>query len=318
MTALALSHDHTFIAAGHEYGHIQLFDLSKPNIPARTVVPVTIAAVSSGRQEGHLVGSCIVHVAFIGGRNTAITSADDQGLAFYHSLGKMLFIEASDILRILGKYPDEDVKMTGQLIEPKIGTNEPPRHPPSVLRNATKVQTRRQKRTASILAVAPLPLGTFSHSTDAYHLIAMLTPLKLVVVGLNPSPKTWFRIHREGEDDVQPESNMKGHLAWFPSVALSDRNSGLSVAVDLDKNSYDHKSKRLNVTPPLLAYSWGPSLFVLSIFETRVYQKVRIEKSGKIEKVAVGKLNFRSKEKLTLEYDILNIQWLNINVSFNI
>ena len=88
VTALALSHDHTFVAAGHMTGHIQLFDLSKPHVPAP---PTTLAAIASGRKEGHLQGTRIVNVGFVGGRHTAIASADHTGLVFYHSLGKALF-----------------------------------------------------------------------------------------------------------------------------------------------------------------------------------------------------------------------------------
>jgi hypothetical protein len=82
VTAIALSHDHTYVAAGHATGHIQLFDLSKPQVPARSVAPTTLAAVASGRKEGHLQGSRIVNVGFVAGRHTAIFSADHTGLAF--------------------------------------------------------------------------------------------------------------------------------------------------------------------------------------------------------------------------------------------
>ena len=108
VTALALSFDHTFVASGHASGHIQLFDLRSPKVPARVVPPTNLASVASGRQEGHLAGSRIVNVGFLAGRHTALVSADDSGLAFYHSLGKVFFVDATDILRILGKYPDED------------------------------------------------------------------------------------------------------------------------------------------------------------------------------------------------------------------
>ena len=108
VTSLALSYDHSFIAVGHMYGHIQLYDLHKPSVPARIVVPITTAALHSGRQEGHLLGSSITRIGFLGGKNTTIVSADNQGLAFYHSLGKMLFMEATDVIRILGKYPESD------------------------------------------------------------------------------------------------------------------------------------------------------------------------------------------------------------------
>ncbi|KAH9948952.1 hypothetical protein B0H21DRAFT_196377 [Amylocystis lapponica] len=105
VTALALSFDHTFVASGHSTGHIQLFDLHAPKTPARFVAPTTLAAVASGRQEGHLVGSRIVSIGFIAGRHTAIVSADDSGLAFYHSLGKVLFMEALTLFVFLASIP---------------------------------------------------------------------------------------------------------------------------------------------------------------------------------------------------------------------
>ncbi|EEB95823.1 hypothetical protein MPER_05150 [Moniliophthora perniciosa FA553] len=115
VTALALSHDHTYIASGHSTGHIQLFDLRNPQSPARFVPPTTINIVASGRKEGHIEGSRIVSIGFVAARHTALVSADEHGLSFYHSLGKVLFVEAPDILRILGKYPLDD----------SVGSNAP-------------------------------------------------------------------------------------------------------------------------------------------------------------------------------------------------
>ncbi|OBZ70877.1 Vacuolar protein sorting-associated protein 8 [Grifola frondosa] len=173
VTALALSFDHTYVAAGHTSGHIQLFDLRTPKAPVRFVPPTTLAAVASGRQEGHLVGSRIVSIGFIAGRHTALVSADDSGLAFYHSLGKVL---------------------------------------------TSSFPSSKSRKPSTILAMAPLPFGTASHSTDSYHLIALLTPIKLVIVGLKPSPKTWYRRHREVEEAGGSKAKFKGALAWFPSV----------------------------------------------------------------------------------------------------
>jgi hypothetical protein len=41
VTALVLSHDHTFVVAGHANGHIQLFDLKKLHMPVRSAAPMT-------------------------------------------------------------------------------------------------------------------------------------------------------------------------------------------------------------------------------------------------------------------------------------
>ena len=107
-------------------------------MPARFVPPTTLAAVGSGRKEGHLEGSRIVNIGFVAGQHTAIVTADQMGLAFYHSLSKALFFEASDVLRILRKYPNEETVVPGQA----------PFH------------RRRARHTNTILAMAPLPLGT--------------------------------------------------------------------------------------------------------------------------------------------------------------
>lgn len=198
VTALCLSNDHTFIAVGHENGYIYLYDLAKHQAPARTVTPTSLAAVASGRKDGHIAGSRIVSLSFVGARHTAIVSADEQGLAFYHSLGQVLFVEASDTLRILGKYPPA----------PTPGTKIP-----------------NPRRSSSILAAETLPLGPAPHPVDQYQLIALLTASKLVIVGLKPQPRTWHRIHREDEP------NMRGCLAWFPStVAHKDGDKNEPVA----------------------------------------------------------------------------------------
>ncbi|PPQ98630.1 hypothetical protein CVT24_003963 [Panaeolus cyanescens] len=172
ITALALSHDHTFIASGHITGFVQLFNLKLPKAPVRTVPPTNIAAVASGRKEGHLEGSKIVRIGFVAGRHTALVSADEHGLAFFHSLGKVLFIDATDILRILGRYP-----------------NSPPSHELARQpRLATSPYTQTQRQRYTILDMAPLPLGTVPHLSDNHHVVALLTPTKLVVVGLKPTP----------------------------------------------------------------------------------------------------------------------------------
>lgn len=85
------------------------------------------------------------------------------------------------------------------------------------------------EKQSMLYAASPLPLG--HHSTDPLGLSALLTPAKLVIVGLTP-PKTWYRKPR----DV-PHQN-SGAAAWSPATATLD---------------------------PLLAYSWGLTLRVLRV-----------------------------------------------------
>ncbi|KAJ7218023.1 Golgi CORVET complex core vacuolar protein 8-domain-containing protein [Mycena pura] len=295
VSALALSHDHTFVASGHASGHIQLFDLKTPNAPARTVAPTTLTAVSSGRQEGHLRGSRIVSIGFVAGRHTALVSADENGLAFYHGLGKVLFVEASDILRILGKYPDaENVPSLSQ--PPAENASMPP---------TPATPGRRRKSRHTILAMMPLPLGVAPHPTDGYNIIALLTPTKLVVVGLKPTPKTWFKCAHavDGADGPISKARWKGAMAWFPCTAGS-----------LNPVSDVHKSpSAIESSAPVLAYSWGNAMYLLRISESRTKQLVRNSRTGKTSEIEVGRIVYSVAGKWVTEELILAIQWLNAN-----
>jgi vacuolar protein sorting-associated protein 8 len=283
-----LSYDHTYVASGHASGHIQLFDVNNPKTPARFVPPTSMAEVASGRQEGHLYGSRIVSIGFVAGRHTAVVSADDNGLAFYHSLGKVLFVEATDTLRILGKYPDE--------------TDTPTEAGPSMQH---PFRRRRMRKAHSILAMMPLPLGTSPHPTDDYHLAALLTPVKLVVVGLKPSPKTWYRRHREIDENT-PKSRFKGVLAWYPSVSPSGAAQ--------DESNGKARSTAPAGSHPMLVYGWGNVLNLVRISETKMAQEVRNPKNGKLSRVEIGRVIFEENKSWTVGGDVLALQWLNSNV----
>ncbi|KAI0084880.1 Golgi CORVET complex core vacuolar protein 8-domain-containing protein [Irpex rosettiformis] len=292
VTALALSYDHTYVASGHASGHIQLFDVQSPKTPARFVPPTTLEAVASGREEGHLVGSRIVSVGFIAGRHTALVSADDSGLAFYHSLGKVLFVEATDTLRILGKYPDEEVQET-----PVPGLSHV-YHP---------FRRRRMRKAHTILSMSPLPLGPSPHCTDTYQLIALLTPAKLVIVGLKPTPKTWYRAHREADEDSLVKSRYKGILSWFPSIA-----SGTIVQPTHQLNGKARTSQPEGMLP-MLVYGWGNTLHLVRVSESKSPQDIKNPKTGKVNKVEVGRIVILEAGKWTVGGDVLALQWLNAN-----
>ncbi|TFK21979.1 lateendosome to vacuole transport-family protein [Coprinopsis marcescibilis] len=293
VTSLALSHDHTCIASGHESGHIQLYDLKKPSSPIRSVAPTTLAIIATGRKEGHLQGSRIISMGFVAGRHTALVSADEHGLAFYHSLGKMLFVEASDILRILGQYPDPSKTLP----------------PPGSKGALDDVPGRRQSR-YTVLSMAPLPLGTVSHPTDAYDVVALLTPTKLVVVGLRPTPKTWFKRPRELEEGHLTRSKMKGTLAWFPSVSRSSHSSTSSPQANLARQKDDTTVESLS---PVLAYSWGNSLHFIKVMESRLKQRVRSSKTGKTADIEIGTIIFEDSHHHVADETIIALQWLHAN-----
>ncbi|KAJ2918520.1 hypothetical protein MD484_g1843, partial [Candolleomyces efflorescens] len=289
VTALALSHDHTCVAAGHSTGHIQLFDLKKPQTPIRSVPPTTLGVVATGRKEGHIQGSRIINIGFIAGRHTALVSADEHGLAFYHSLGKMLFVEASDILRILGQYPDPSA---GMVTSPNSASSAAP---------------QKRKPRYAILSMAPLPLGPTPHPTDAYDVTALLTPTKLVVVGLRPTPKTWFKCPREANEGQLLTSQMKGTLAWFPSVARSSADAPDPV----QNGTPRHSENDIEARDPILAFTWGNSLRLIKVSEVRFRQRARSTKTGRTAEVDIGTISFEEMGKWNAEDTVLGLQWLN-------
>ncbi|KZV93421.1 hypothetical protein EXIGLDRAFT_44787 [Exidia glandulosa HHB12029] len=267
VTALSLSNDHTFVAVGHETGHIYLYDLSRPQQPVRTVVPTALAIVSTGRKEGHIAGSRITSLGFVGARHTAIISSDDQGLAFYHSLGQVLFVEAADTLRILGKYPEKGAPTS---------------------------------KKSAILGAEVLPLGPAHHAVDAYQLIALLTPSKLVIVGLKPQPRTWHRVHRD------EEPNMRGCLAWFPSTLVHDEST---PAASNGKANGKTAPPPAGATRPMLVFTWGRTFHLLRVREERPPPRPGTKKNDPAQQ---GTLMFESGGKWRTDADILALQWLNV------
>lgn len=302
VSAVALSNDHTFVASGHTTGYIQLFDLKNPQVAARTVTPATLATVTSGTQEGHLPGSRIISISFVAGRHTAVVSADEHGLSFYHSLGKVLFVEASDTIRIFGNYHGEDVPEHSIPVHPALSQQNALDH----------VSFRRRRRPRNtVLAMCTLPLGPLPHPTDAYQIVALLTPTKLVVVGLKPTPKTWLKLMRDEEQlSSSASSRRRGCLAWFPSVQDSSTEKPGTV-----KSAKNGTQLRRTPTHPVLSYSWGSRVYLLRVYEQKTKQTVSNSRTGKTSEVEVGTLVFEEAGKWTMDDAILAIQWLNVNVS---
>lgn len=292
VSAVSLSQDHTFVAVGHVDGHIHLYDLSTPMHPVRSVPTTTLAGVASGRREGHLAGSKITHLGFVGARHTAIVSVDENGLAFYHSLGKVLFVEASDVLRILGRYPEEELSLAPAL-EAQLDATP---------RNGTKVAPaiKRTQRSASITGMAPLPLGTVPHPTDPYNIIALITTAKLVIVGLKPVAKTWFRRRKTNVEDRYAEvvsgkssGPSIGCLAWFPAVSVQ----------------YEGKSA---TTMPTLVFAWDRNVTMLTAREeTPPTRHKGSRMQGQQDR---GKLVFEDAGGWETAEPVLALQWLNPRV----
>jgi hypothetical protein len=65
---------------------------------------------------------------------------------------------------------------------------------------------------------------------------------------------------------------------------------------------------------PILAYSWGNTLHLLRLSESRTKQLVRNSRTGKTSEVDVGRIVYNAAGKWVAEDHILAVQWLNANV----
>lgn len=197
--------DASYVGVGHASGHMLLYDVLDAKVPVRHVLPVHPADVAQGKCEGHLAGAAVTHLAFVGRRKTAIVSADENGLCFYHSLGRVLGMASNDTLRVYGRYPST---------------------------NAVD----------AVLDMAPLPLGTADHQADEHKFVAILLREKLLLVGLAPSARTWYRSY------ARRNTSAHGALAWFP--ATRDEAGALHH--------------------PMLAFAFGHALQLLHVKSVRV------------------------------------------------
>ncbi|CAG8499382.1 17627_t:CDS:10, partial [Acaulospora colombiana] len=194
VTALAISSDHTQIVSGHAQGYIYIWDIQKSTIPMRSIVPISSNVALGGRKEGHIRGSAILHVGFVGVRKNGIVSGDDHGLAFYHNLYKVMMVNATETTRILGRYPS-----------PAQETASKP------------------KRPSTIFGLAPLPLGQLPHGSESFGLVAMLTPYKMIIVSTKPTampPYKYLKPKNAASDSITPSKSTSGCLAWYPADKL--------------------------------------------------------------------------------------------------
>lgn len=151
--------------------------------------------------------------------------------------------------------------------------------------------------------MAPLPLGTEPHPTDLYNIVAMITPVKLVVVALKPAPKTWFRKRRDEEDRYASivsggKPPFVARIAWFPSVLVQDE------ALVQPR------------TEPKLLYTWGSTFGLLGVTE----DLPATVKKGPIRGVPheQGRLIFNEIGSWKLDEDIISAHWLSSYVSIDI
>ncbi|KAK6504003.1 Vacuolar protein sorting-associated protein 8 [Arthrobotrys conoides] len=190
VTALAISADYTTIAGGHAKGYIFTWEIGKSSRPFLSIPPIPLGEIDGKKEDGHVQGTSVLHLGFLGTRHTALVSADDKGMAFSHLASRSLVGRVVKTTRILGRYPFD------------IATATRPRKP------------------SSVLAFASLPLGNAPQPTDTMGLTAMLTPYLLVIVSTTPIAQTQHKLARPKE--VASEAALSGCLAWFPAIKLKN------------------------------------------------------------------------------------------------
>ncbi|KAJ5143609.1 uncharacterized protein N7515_002396 [Penicillium bovifimosum] len=197
VTSLAISADHSTIAGGHESGDIFTWEITRSAKPFLHIPPTPANLVDTRTSDGHLSGSSVIHIGFLGTRRTALVSADTRGMSFSHlaTRGMGAMGRTVKTTRILGRYP------------------------------STSIETK-ARRPSSVLAFSPLPLGNVEQSTDSLGLVAMLTPYLLVIVSTTPVAQTQHKAPRPKE--VPAHSAMTGALAWFPAIRLKGKDTQTS------------------------------------------------------------------------------------------
>jgi hypothetical protein len=162
VTALALSADHTVLLVGHSSGEIFTWDLAKPAQPHSHTPTLTPEQISTSRRDGHITGTPILHVDFLGLRHGAFVSADGTGMAFVHTLSRKLIVANVSTTRILGRYPE------------RLGSASRPVKP---------------HKPSCVLGMSGLPLGSVKYVTDEMQLVGMLSPYKVLI-----SSRKWLMV----------------------------------------------------------------------------------------------------------------------------
>lgn len=198
ITSLALSADHSTVAGGHESGDIFTWEISRSARPFLHIPPIPTSQVDTRTSDGHISGSSVIHIGFLGTRRTALVSADTRGMAFSHLATRGMGAVARTVktTRVLGRYPQ------------------------------TTPDEIRRRKPSSVLAFSPLPLGNVEQPSDSLGLVAMLTPYLLVIVSTTPVAQTQHKAPRPKE--VPAHSAMTGALAWFPAIRLKGKDSQTS------------------------------------------------------------------------------------------
>ncbi|KAI8073344.1 hypothetical protein BC940DRAFT_291112 [Gongronella butleri] len=332
VTSLAISADHTTVAVGHSQGHIVVWDVRKAGQAVRTIEPIEPAQRSAAGQsslatnpaahqgspkEGHVKGTAILHLGFIGIKKSELVSGDDQGMAFYHVFYKVVMVHAVDTTRILGRYQNLAITQGSQDSPIPAAANgngnngSPTTSIPATPASPSSPPPPKPRRPSTVFALQPLPLGQVFHPAENFGLVALLTPYKMIIVGLKPSPQTQYKFLKPKATGATATT-----LQSLTQRQLPPRNEhicGCLAWLPVTKNQKAADKQMASVTDPMLAFSWDNHLYILRVVIERIEpshtSRLRspLGKKGK----HASKLDFCKVGETFLNDAIVGLQWIN-------
>lgn len=229
VTSIAMSLDSTYVASGFASGDIFLWNIRSPHKPVCHIQPLNETNMHS---DGHVSGSSVNNITFVGKRHTVLISSDVHGLVLYHQCNSRVLGMTVSTKKILGRY--EDIQLG---------------------------------RSSTCFACSALPLGPSVEFLDTQGLVSVLTTGALVIVSTTNSIRTQFKT---GKPKVINESLGKSAcLSWFPAFLHKNGDKSpaklaycwsnvltvLEVSSSLESIQFDSK-KRWVCDEAILGIQW--------------------------------------------------------------
>ncbi|KAK9488665.1 Golgi CORVET complex core vacuolar protein 8-domain-containing protein [Lipomyces starkeyi] len=275
VTALAFSHDHTYVASGHEHGHIYIWHIKRPLAPRVHIPPFDPLRPDHQRHEGHVAEAKILHIGFMAKRHSVIASADDKGMAFYHVSLQNLMGKQVQSTRLVGRYPSLGFR--------------------------SEIQTRQRKAT-SVLAFAPMPLGSSPHPVETRGLVALMTPHILVIISTSPTAQTQYKTGRP--KTISDTMGLSGCLDWFPAISVKHV-----------KGAPNGTTNGIHNSNPRLAYCWSNMVTILDVAVGAYTQEGSRESSANTPNApGMHHLEFTQAKKYVADEAIVSLRWLNSQI----
>ncbi|KAK9452183.1 Golgi CORVET complex core vacuolar protein 8-domain-containing protein [Limtongia smithiae] len=282
VTSVAFSHDHAYVASGHEHGHIYVWHIKRPVAPRIHISPIDTNKIDSGRHEGHVSTAKILHIGFMAKRHSVIVSADDKGMAFFHTSTQQIVSKQIRSIKLVGRYPTPTIQ------------------PPEANSQL------RQRKATSVLAFAPMPLGNSPYPLESRGLVALMTPHILVIMSTSPTPHTQFTTGRP--KSISDTMGLSGCLDWFPAVSAKAQKGSKRVPIPLTTNG-------IHPSNPRLAYCWSNVVTILDVSMTS--ENIRSSNASSRESSELNNshhMEFTPIKKFTADEAIVALRWLNSQI----